>query len=1139
MVEMTGAAAMTSNRVSGRAQRDRVWRIAYVVILVLALVTRLYTLGHRAMSHDETTHAKYSWNLYSGRGFRHDPLMHGPLLFEASAFFYFLFGVSDFSARLYAALAGVVLVLSPWLLRKWLGRLGAILASVMLLISPSITYYSRYTRHDIPLLVATILFLWAILEYFDNGQARWLRWMAGAFALLYVTKENAYMLTAIFGALLAAIFLWRVLSTRWAHPYMIRTVLILLALAVLTAGLFGLSFRAAQFQEEGEGNTAIGDVSIPLWGRASLGVALSLLVAVLIFTARGLGMEQVARMRVFDVLMVIGTLTLPLSSAFVMRFVVDLDMTTFYGALMSANLTTLPTGETLGAAFSLLICIGVAIGLGLWWNRRQWPILAVICYGIFFIFYSTFFTWGWGMVTGLVGGLAYWMAQQAVERGSQPWFYYLMVGSLYEYLPLLLSLGAGLTLGIRALKTPESERQDETTHTWIDASELIDRLFPAFLIGWAILSWIAYIVAGEKMPWLFVHIAFPHILLAAWVLNCWFGDLQWDDLSRRGRWLVPVGLLFLMLAWIALNQSSGALSQILTERGADGELTLTLSQLQPLGKLIGGGVGLVIFGALVIWVLNRQTMQRALQFILLSGVLLLSGLTVRTMIMLNYINDELAKEYMVYAHATPDVNRALDEIERVSWRETRSPDQVQVAYGSGVAWPFYWYMDSRYLNNYYFVVASDPDAPAIPDPERLLDSPVILAASDEWAAVESVVGDQYTITEYNHIWWPVEHYKQLTWTRVGEIVGDPEMRAALWDIIFWRDYRRYARLRNPDDPFTLQDWPHRMEFKLYVRKSVKQGVGSYRLEDGEVVVGAPAPLELDVDDPFSEITVEQPPDWRVTLEGVRGRGLALSDRTLYVTDPATHQIWRLSDAGNVVDQWGGYGAAPGAFNAPWGVALGPDGYLYIADTWNHRVQKLNTLGQPVLSWGRHAQVSVNEASTFSAFYGPRSITVGPNGDVYVADTGNDRVQVFDTEGTFLRWVGESGSGIGQLNEPVGIAVGQAGELYVADVWNARIQVFDAVGQFLRLWEVPSWQRLGLNDKPFLAYVDGRLWATDPALGRVLAFTPQGLPSLALVDPDVSLNPAGLAVTEERLYIASPQSAEVVAYPIPTLNTGGP
>lgn len=1137
---MTGAAAMTSQEISSKDRRSRAWQIAYAVILILALVTRLYTLGHRATSHDETTHAKYSWNLYSGRGFQHDPLMHGPLLFEASAFFYFLFGVSDFSARLYAALAGVVLILSPWLLRKWLGRLGALLASVMLLISPSITYYSRYTRHDIPLLVGTILFLWAVLKYFDSGQARWLRWMAGAFALLYVTKENAYMLTAIFGALLAAVFLWRVLSTRWAHPHFIRTVLILLALAVLTIGFFGLSFRAAQFQEEGEGNTAIGDISIPLWGRVSLGVALSLMITALIFTVRGLGTEQIGRMRVFDVLMVIGTLTLPLSSAMLMRFIVDLDMTTFYGALMSASLTTLPTQEALGAILSLLVCVGAAVGLGLWWNRKQWPILAVICYGMFFIFYSTFFTWGWGVVTGLVGGLAYWMAQQAVERGSQPWFYYLMIGSLYEYLPLLLSLGGGLTLGARALGNPKPRRPDEDTRVWIEAPDLIARIFPVFLAGWAILSWIAYIVAGEKMPWLFVHIAFPHILLAAWALDQWFSDLGWEDISRRGRWLIPVGLLLLLLAWIALSQSSGALSQILGQRGSDGELTLTLSQLQPLGKLIGGAIGLVAFGALVIWTLNRQSMQRALQFILLSGVVLLGGLTARTMMMLNYVNDELAKEYMVYAHATPDVNRALDEIERVSWRETGSVDQVQVAYGSGVAWPFYWYMDSRYPNNYYFVVSSDSEEPAFPDPERLLESPVILAAREEWAAVESVIGDQYTTTEYNHIWWPVEHYKQLTWERLREILSDPEMRAALWDIIFWRDYRRYARLRNPDDPFTLQDWPHRMEFRIYVRTSLKEeGGGSYRLENGKVTVGQPGLSEPDIDDPFGGITVEQSADWRVTLEGARGRGIVRSGGTLYATDPATHQVWRLSDAGTAVDRWGGYGAAPGAFNAPWDVAVGSDGYLYVADTWNHRIQKLNAQGQPVLSWGRHAQVTVNDSSTFGAFYGPRSVVVSPTGDVYVADTGNDRVQVFDAEGTFLRWIGGSGSDIGQLNEPTGIALGDDGELYVADAWNARIQVFDAVGQFLRSWRIPSWQRLDTNDKPFLAYADGRVWATDPGLGRLLAFTPQGAPDMALVDSQVQLNAAGLAVAEEVLYVTSPQTGEVAAYTIPTVERSSP
>ena len=75
------------------------WKIVAIVILILAVVSRFYMLGVRAVSHDETTHAKYAWNFYTGRGFRHDPLMHGPLLFEVSAFFYFLFGVSYFMRR--------------------------------------------------------------------------------------------------------------------------------------------------------------------------------------------------------------------------------------------------------------------------------------------------------------------------------------------------------------------------------------------------------------------------------------------------------------------------------------------------------------------------------------------------------------------------------------------------------------------------------------------------------------------------------------------------------------------------------------------------------------------------------------------------------------------------------------------------------------------------------------------------------------------------------------------------------------------------------------------------------------------------------------------------------------------------------
>ena len=70
-------------------------------------------LGDRAISHDESIHTKFSWNLYNGQGFQHNPMMHGPLLFEVTAFFYHLFGPDDFTSRIFVALVGIALVMTP------------------------------------------------------------------------------------------------------------------------------------------------------------------------------------------------------------------------------------------------------------------------------------------------------------------------------------------------------------------------------------------------------------------------------------------------------------------------------------------------------------------------------------------------------------------------------------------------------------------------------------------------------------------------------------------------------------------------------------------------------------------------------------------------------------------------------------------------------------------------------------------------------------------------------------------------------------------------------------------------------------------------------------------------------------------
>ena len=74
--------------------------IIYIVILILAIFTRFYLLGDRVMSHDESLHTKFSWDLYSNGVFQHTPLMHGPILFHMTALNYFLFGDNDFTTRI-------------------------------------------------------------------------------------------------------------------------------------------------------------------------------------------------------------------------------------------------------------------------------------------------------------------------------------------------------------------------------------------------------------------------------------------------------------------------------------------------------------------------------------------------------------------------------------------------------------------------------------------------------------------------------------------------------------------------------------------------------------------------------------------------------------------------------------------------------------------------------------------------------------------------------------------------------------------------------------------------------------------------------------------------------------------------------
>src|SRR5512135_1737680 len=89
-------------------------RVLLIVLIAAGILTRLWDLPYRAYNHDESIHTDWSWNLYTGRGYQHNPIYHGPLLYHVTALTFFLFGDNDVTGRLPNALFGIVLIVLPY-----------------------------------------------------------------------------------------------------------------------------------------------------------------------------------------------------------------------------------------------------------------------------------------------------------------------------------------------------------------------------------------------------------------------------------------------------------------------------------------------------------------------------------------------------------------------------------------------------------------------------------------------------------------------------------------------------------------------------------------------------------------------------------------------------------------------------------------------------------------------------------------------------------------------------------------------------------------------------------------------------------------------------------------------------------------
>ncbi|HJT56589.1 MAG TPA: flippase activity-associated protein Agl23 [Ktedonobacteraceae bacterium] len=650
-------------------------------VIILGAVLRFWGLGDKPLHHDESLHAYYSLQLlhnletwgncinppYQGYTcYTYDPLLHGPFQFHLIAFVYWishLFGAADngvntTTVRIGAATLGTLIVGLPYFLRDYLGKIGAWLACFLLAVSPSMVYFSRFAREDIYMACFTLLMVVAVARYIHDRKMRWLVIAAAAFSLSYATKEASFLTIGVFGSFLGGLIVWEIgKRCRLSSPEQKRTLATALVPRTLAPMLLLLYVVVA-------------------------GIAAKILL------------------RWLDYLAVYTTdpKTQPLSDAFVQGLKdKTVAIVPWIGILLGVYVLSILGREMFGK-----IVPQGRRGLAKRVNPKLQPVLdtivtmpwthwffaVLVAWTIFLVLFTVEFTnIRGGIGDGIWAGLYYWIQQQQVARGGQPWYYYFLLIPLYEQIGVVFAV-VGV---IRALTKPNP--------------------FRLFMVYWFVGNVFIYSWAGEKMPWLMIHMTMPMMILAAIGLEPAVRtviDMVKNRLARRKERAVSIPL-------------SGA---------NNGQL-----QAPPPRRK----VGIVAGGAAV--------------FGVVMAVLLLLP-TVHNMYEVSYVHAaDGPHEMMVYVQTTTDINIVMARVDELDQKYYGGNHQMPIALTYDATWPFAWYVRD-YPNICFNYPTGCPNWPK--------NTPVIIGGGDNPYALESQYSGQngqYVFHQYHMRSWWDEGYK--------------------------------------------------------------------------------------------------------------------------------------------------------------------------------------------------------------------------------------------------------------------------------------------------------------------------------------------------------------------------------------------
>jgi predicted membrane-bound mannosyltransferase/sugar lactone lactonase YvrE len=1114
---------------------------AYAFLLVSAVILRFWNLGARAIHHDESLHAYYGWGFAQGLervftwntpnsganiGYAHVPFMHGPFQFIGSGFFQWIFGDGDAQSRLLAAVMGTAMVPMPFLLRKQLGMWGALAASAFIAFSPTLTYFSRFTREDIYTAFWTlgmVVFAW---RYIDSRKSPWLFATIGFMAGSFLTKETTYLTVIgflfVLDVLLAHNFTEQL---KKARPNMEPATQVLWNLAfVVSAWLIALTWPLTE-----ERRKRYGILDLPAEA---------------------------------DVLVVMGTIALPLYAAFIQILPASIlghhaenasqcAGQTWRECVGVANLHL--AGPEKGVAYtSIFGLMTVSAVAGLLWRPKLWAIAAACFWVPYFLLSTTFFTNIEGFISVLWGSLDYWVSQQHERRGDQPDYYYFITIPTYEFLPLALSVVGGVyymirgklsnalifggvaTLVLVMLAIPGSDPAIQKCHDRLnDAGAVIGtpckdtakvgtsifhvilpfgvvllavlaypmEKFTKFIMFWLVFTVLGLTIAGEKMPWLNVHIALPLAILAGKFVGDMLGktDIR-EDLPRLER-LAP----FLYAATAA-----GLAIFVFVLVGP--------FDVASLGAWALCGVAAVS----VYWAYSGYSPRTALQVAMVAAIAAFGVFTIRATYLSSwghpdnpYVGNpgdvatrdygEVPLELLVYTQTSGDIPALRDRIAEYARMSGKGSEQpVVVDSSDGFTWPWAWYLRD------FAVSYATPDANYTPP-----QGAILLIANSNASNLTGLQGYGPGI-KYHHRRWFQEEYR----AHKDDTDGKYSTTDFFKDIVsphqwgYWLDFW-ISRDNVFDEPGTVD------------------GVAFFPLDAGDIDLTPDAPTvrtegtHLVIGgNGFLQGQLDAPSDVALDAEG-----------NLYVADTVNDRIQKYDANGNFVAYAGGFNSDV-VMQEPWSVAVAPDGTVFVASTWSHTIIKLDKDLKEVKRWGAGGQVTADDDDPFKLF-GPRDIVVALNGNVLITDTGNERIIEYTADGEFVRQFGKEGTSGEPLEylEPVSIAVNDAGDIYVGDFGNRRIVVLDAQLNRKAIFDVPGWGATqNVTDRAYMALLgDGRIIVSDPTGKKITVLSAAGEP-VASYDVPVEGNhtfarPIGVATDGTSVYVADSEGSVVRKIPL--------